>query len=104
MLTGGKIRIKLKGFDPRQLDKSVADIETIVRRSGARMVGPVPLPVKRTLITIQRSTFTDKKSREQFEIRRSSRLIDIVEPNPNTIEELGNIELPSGIDVEIKII
>ncbi|MCS6893572.1 MAG: 30S ribosomal protein S10 [Deltaproteobacteria bacterium] len=103
MIGGGGIRIKLKSFDPKLIDRSVADIQTIARRSGARVIGPVPLPIKRRLITIQRSTFTDKKSREQFEIRVSSRLLEILDPNPTTIDELGNIELPSGVDVEIKV-
>ncbi|MCS6962039.1 MAG: 30S ribosomal protein S10 [Deltaproteobacteria bacterium] len=103
-LGGSSIRIKLQAFDPKLLDKSVTDIQTIVRRSGARLVGPIPLPTKRRLITIQRSTFTDKKSREQFEIRVSSRLLEIRDPNPTTIDELGSIELPSGIEVEIKVI
>lgn len=104
MITGGVIRIKLVSFDPELVEKSVNEILTIARRSGSRVSGPVPLPLKRRLITIQRSTFTDKKSREQFEIILRSRLIDILDPNPTTIEQLGSIELPSGVDVKIEVL
>jgi small subunit ribosomal protein S10 len=103
MLSGGKIRLKLRSFDHKLLEKSCADIQSIVKRTGAKIVGPMPLPTKRRRFTIQRSTFTDKKSREQFELRTSSRLLYILEPNASTLDELGNLELPSGIDVEIKV-
>jgi small subunit ribosomal protein S10 len=103
MIGSGKIKLKLRSFDYKLLEKSCQDIQSIVKRTGAKLVGPIPLPTRRRLFTIQRSTFTDKKSREQFELRISSRLLYILEPNSSTLDELGNLELPSGIDVEIKV-
>jgi len=103
MIGSGKIKLKLRSFDHKLLEKSCQDIQSIVKRTGAKLVGPIPLPTRRRLFTIQRSTFTDKKSREQFELRISSRLLYILEPNSSTLDELGNLELPSGIDVEIKV-
>ncbi len=104
MINGGIIRIKLVSFDPETIEKSVNEILTIARRSGSRVSGPVPLPTKIKRFTIQRSTFTDKKSREQFEIRWHARLVDILDPNPTTIDQLGSIELPSGVDVKIEVL
>jgi small subunit ribosomal protein S10 len=103
MIGSGKIKLKLRSFDYKLLEKSCQDIQSIVKRTGAKLVGPIPLPTRRRLFTIQRSTFADKKSREQFELRISSRLLYILEPNSSTLDELGNLELPSGIDVEIKV-
>ncbi|MCX7914005.1 MAG: 30S ribosomal protein S10 [Thermodesulfovibrionales bacterium] len=98
-----KIRIKLKAYDYRLLDQSVKEIVDTARRTGARIVGPVPLPTKINRYTILRSPHTDKKSREQFEIRTHKRLIDIYDPTPETVNALMNLDLASGVDVEIKL-
>ncbi len=98
-----KIRIRLKAYDHKLLDKSVSDIIRKVKETGARISGPIPLPTRIHKYTIQRSVHIDKKSREQFEMRIHKRLIDILEPNPETVEKLKNLDLPAGIDVEIKL-
>jgi small subunit ribosomal protein S10 len=98
-----KIRIRLKAYDHKLLDKSVTDIIRKVKETGARVSGPIPLPTKMHKYTIQRSVHVDKKSREQFEMRIHKRLIDILDPNHETVEKLKNLDLPAGIDVEIKL-
>jgi small subunit ribosomal protein S10 len=98
-----KIRIRLKGFDYRILDQSVAEIVDTVQRSGAKIVGPVPLPTRVERFTVQRATHVDKKSREQFEIRTHKRLLDIMEPTPETMDALMKLNLSAGVDVEIKL-
>lgn len=98
-----KIRIKLKSYDHRILDKSVKSIIDTVNRTGAHISGPVLLPVKIKKYTVLRSPHVDKKSREQFEMRIHKRLIDILDPTPTTVEELMKLQLPSGIEVEIKM-
>jgi small subunit ribosomal protein S10 len=98
-----KIRIRLKAYDHKLLDKSVTDIIKKVKETGARVSGPIPLPTKIHKYTIQRSVHVDKKSREQFEMRVHKRLIDILDPNHETVEKLKNLDLPAGIDVEIKL-
>ncbi len=98
-----RIRIRLRGFDYRVLDQSVMEIVETVRRSGAKVVGPIPLPTKIEKITVQRSTHVDKKSREQFEMRTHNRLLDIVEPTPETMDSLMKLNLAAGVDVEIKL-
>ncbi len=98
-----KIRIRLKAYDHKLLDKSVADIIRKVKETGARISGPIPLPTKLHKYTILRSVHIDKTSREQFEMRIHKRLIDIIEPNNDTVEKLKNLDLPAGIDVEIKL-
>lgn len=98
-----RIRIRLKGFDYRVLDQSVREIVDTVRRSGALIAGPVPLPTRIEKYTVQRSTFVDKKSREQFEIRTHKRLLDIMEPTPETMDALMKLNLAAGVDVEIKL-
>jgi len=97
-----KIRIRLKAFDHKILDQSVKEIVRTAKRTGADVSGPIPLPTKRTLITVLRSPHVDKKSREQFEIRIHKRLIDIIHTTPQTVEALTKLELPAGVDVEIK--
>jgi small subunit ribosomal protein S10 len=97
-----KIRIKLKAYDHRLLDQAVTEIVDSVRRTGAKISGPVPLPTKREIYTVLRSPVIDKKSREQFELSTHKRLIDIFEPTSKTIESLKRLNLPSGVDVEIK--
>jgi len=103
MIGGSLIRVRLKGFDFRQLDTAVGEIVQTVRRTGGRVAGPIPLPTRRQRYTVNRSTFIDKKSREQFEVLTYKRLIDILEPTQQTIDELGKLELSTGIDVEIKL-
>ena len=96
-----KIRIKLKSFDHMLVDKSAAKIVDTVKATGAKVVGPIPLPTNKKIFTVNRSTFVNKKSREQFEL--DSRLIDIDESNAKTVDALMKLELPSGVEVEIKV-
>ncbi|MEZ0329670.1 MAG: 30S ribosomal protein S10 [Dissulfuribacterales bacterium] len=98
-----RIRIRLRGYDHKQLDKSVHEIVDTARRTGARVVGPIPLPTNINKVTVQRSPHIDKKSREQFELRTHKRLVDILEPTQQTMDALGKLELSAGVDVEIKI-
>lgn len=97
-----KIRIRLKGYDYRVLDQSVAEIVETVTRTGAKISGPIPLPTKISKYTVLRSPHVDKKSREQFEIRTHKRLIDILEPTPETVDALMKLNLSAGVNVEIK--
>ncbi len=96
------IRIRLRAFDRRILDQSVREIVDTALRTGARLRGPIPLPTKIERFTVNRSPHVDKKSREQFEIRTHKRLLDIVDPTSNTVDALMKIELPAGVDVELK--
>ncbi|MDY0126359.1 MAG: 30S ribosomal protein S10 [Anaerolineaceae bacterium] len=98
-----KIRIRLKAYDHRILDQSAKRIVETAERSGARVVGPVPLPTKIEKYTVRRSTFIDKDSQEHFEIRTHNRLIDVLEPDSKTIDMLTRLSLPAGVDIEIKI-
>ena len=101
-MTGQKIRIKLKSYDHATLDQSATEIVRTARRTGAVTSGPVPLPTKKTVYTVLRSPHVDKKSREQFEMRTHKRLLDILEPTTQTVDALMKLELPAGVDVEIK--
>ena len=101
-MNGQNIRIRLKAFDHRILDSSTHEILDTARRTGARVVGPIPLPTHISRYTVNRSPHVDKKSREQFEIRTHKRLLDIFEPTSNTVDALMKLELPAGVDVEIK--
>ena len=98
-----KIRIKLKSYDHAMIDQSAGEIVRAARRTGAVTSGPVPLPTKKTVYTVLRSPHVDKKSREQFEIRVHKRLIDIVKSTPQTIDALMKLDLPAGVDIEIKL-
>jgi small subunit ribosomal protein S10 len=98
-----KIRIKLKAYDHRLLDKAAQDIVEHAESAGAVVVGPVPLPTKIEKFTVMRSPFIDKDSREQFEIRTHKRLIDIIEPSSKTVDALMRLNLPAGVDIEIKL-
>ncbi len=98
-----RIRIKLKAYDHRVLDKSVREIVETAERTGAAVVGPIPLPTRIERFTVMRSPFTDKDSREQFEIRTHKRLIEIVDPGAKTIDNLTRLNLPAGVDIEIKL-
>ena len=98
-----RIRIRLKSYDHATLDQSAGQIVATVRRTGALTSGPIPLPTKRTVYTVLRGPHVDKKSREQFEIRTHRRLIDILDPTPQTVDALMKLELSAGVDVEIKL-
>ena len=98
-----RIRIRLKAYDHRVLDDSVRKIVDAAERTGAAVVGPVPLPTKIEKFTVNRAAFIDKDSREQFEIRTHKRLIDVLDPGSKTIENLTKLDLPAGVDIEIKL-
>ncbi len=98
-----KIRIKLKSFDHMLVDKSAAKIVETVKTTGARVNGPIPLPTNKKIVTVNRSTFVNKKSREQFELDSYCRLLDIEDSNAKTVDALMRLELPAGVDVEIKV-
>ena len=98
-----KIRIRLKAYDHTILDRSAAEIVRTAERTGARVAGPVPLPTKKTVFTVNRSPHIDKKSREQFERRIHKRLIDILNSTPQTVDALQRLDLPAGVDIEIKV-
>jgi small subunit ribosomal protein S10 len=98
-----KIRIRLKAFDHRLLDQSARQIVDTADRTGAQVVGPVPLPTRIEKFTVIRSPFIDKDSREQFEIRTHKRLIDVLEPGSKTVDQLMRLQLPAGVDIEIKL-
>ena len=102
-MTNQRIRIRLKSFDHRVLDVSATEIVETARRTGARGAGPIPLPTVRNRWTVLRSPHVDKKSREQFEVRTYKRLLDIVQPNAQTVDALMKLDLASGVDVEIKL-
>ncbi|MFA4015028.1 MAG: hypothetical protein HZRFUVUK_000123 [Candidatus Fervidibacterota bacterium] len=98
-----RIRIKLKAFDHKLIDKSAQDIVRVARETGAKVRGPIPLPTDRKVWCVIRSPFIDKESMEHFEMRIHKRLIDVIGATPKTIEELSKLDLPSGVDIEIKL-
>ena len=98
-----KIRIKLKAYDHMLIDKSTDKIVKTAKDTGALVLGPIPLPNKKTIYTVNRSVFVDKKSREQFEIRTHKRVLDILDPTPQTVDALMKLDLAAGVDVEIKL-
>ena len=97
-----RIRIRLKAYDQRQLDRSTADIVETAKRTGARVVGPIPLPTKRQIFTVLRSPHVDRKSREQFEMRTHLRVLDLLDPTLDTIDKLKVLPVASGVDIKIK--
>ncbi|HWP45946.1 MAG TPA: 30S ribosomal protein S10 [Candidatus Limnocylindrales bacterium] len=97
------IRICLKAYDHQLLDQSVVEIVNTAQSTGSRVVGPIPLPTKISRFTVLRSPHVDKKSREQFEIRTHKRILDILEPTPQTVDALMRLDLPAGVDVKIKL-
>jgi small subunit ribosomal protein S10 len=97
-----RIRIRLKAYDHRVLDQSTGEIVSTAKRTGASVAGPIPLPTMKSTYTVLRSPHVDKKSREQFEIRTHKRLLDILEPTQDTVDALMKLDLPAGVDVEIK--
>ncbi|MGJ8529340.1 30S ribosomal protein S10 [Maritalea sp.] len=102
-MNGQNIRIRLKAFDHRVLDSSTSEIVNTAKRTGAQVRGPIPLPTRIDKYTVNRSPHVNKKSREQFEIRTHKRLLDIVEPTPQTVDALMKLDLAAGVDVEIKL-
>lgn len=100
--TKQKIRIRLKAYDYRIIDKSARKIIETAERTGAQVVGPIPLPTEKNKITVLKSSFVHKDSREQFEMRIHKRLIDVLDPNAKTIDSLMSLDLPAGVDIEIK--
>ena len=97
------IRIRLKAFDHRLLDQSIREIVNTAKRTGAEVIGPIPLPTRIEKFTVNRSVHVDKKSREQFEIRTHKRVLDIIDPTPQTVDALMKLDLAAGVDVEIKV-
>ena len=102
-MTEQKIKIKLKAYDHKLLDWSVGEIVETTKRTGARVVGPIPLPTAKNQWTVLRSPHVDKKSREQFEIRTHKRILEIHEPTPQTVDALMKLDLSGGVDIEIKL-
>ena len=98
-----KIRIRIKGYDHEQVDKAAETIVETAKRNGAQVSGPIPLPTKKEVVTILRAVHKYKDSREQFERRTHKRLIDVVKPSPKTVEALMSLELPAGVEIEIKL-
>ncbi|MBQ8250555.1 MAG: 30S ribosomal protein S10 [Alphaproteobacteria bacterium] len=103
MLENQNIRIRLRAFDHRLLDQSTREIVNTAKRTGAEVVGPIPLPTRIEKFTVNRSVHVDKKSREQFEIRTHKRVLDIIDPTPQTVDALMKLDLAAGVDVEIKL-
>ena len=101
-MSNKNLRITLKGYDHKLLEQSASEIAETARRAGSNVVGPIPLPTKINKYTVLRGPFIDKKSREQFEIRTHKRLLDIIEPNKQTLDALMKLDLSAGVDVEIK--
>ena len=102
-MEGQHIRIRLKAFDHRLLDQSTREIVNTAKRTGAQICGPIPLPTRIEKLTVNRSPHVDKKSREQFEIRTHKRVLDIIDPTPQTVDALMKLDLAAGVDVEIKL-
>lgn len=98
-----RVRIKIKAFDHKIIDQSTKKIMEVCERTGAEIKGPIPLPVEKKKFTVNRSTFVHKDARDQYEMRTHKRLIDIVNPNAKTIDALMNLNLPAGVDIEIKM-
>jgi small subunit ribosomal protein S10 len=102
-MNGQRIRIRLKGYDHRVLDQSTHDIVETTKRTGAKVAGPIPLPTRRERYSVNRSPHVNKKSMEQFEIRTHKRVLDIIEPTAKTVDELKKLNLPAGVDIQIKL-
>ena len=102
-MNGQRIRIKLRGFDYRVIDQSASDIVDTANRTGARVAGPIPMPTRIERYTVNRSPHVDKKSMDQFELRTHKRLIDIMEPTVQTVDELKKLNLPAGVEININV-
>ena len=99
----GRLRVKLKSYDHRVIDEAASKIIDTALATGAKIVGPIPLPTKRSMMAIKESPFTDKDAQEHYEILVHKRLIDILDPSPRTVDSLGNLDLPAGVSIEIKM-
>ncbi|EKD91505.1 MAG: hypothetical protein ACD_30C00002G0002 [uncultured bacterium] len=99
----GRIRVRLKSYDYRVLDTTCEQLLDTALRTGAKIVGPIPLPTRTSRITVPKSPFTDKNSQETFEIKTHKRVVDIIEPTDKTIDSLMHLELPAGVDIEVKM-
>jgi len=99
----GRLRVKLKSYDHRVLDEAAGKIIDTALATGAKIVGPIPLPTKRSIMAIKESPFTDKDAQEHYEVLVHKRLIDIIDPSPRTVDSLGNLDLPAGVSIEIKM-
>ena len=102
-MNGQRIRIKLRGFDYRVIDQSASDIVDTAKRTGARVAGPIPMPTRIERYTVNRSPHVDKKSMDQFELRTHKRLVDIMEPTVQTVDELKKLNLPAGVEININV-
>ena len=102
-VAAGRIRVKLKSYDHRVIDEAAAKILDVAIATGAKIVGPVPLPTKRTLIPVLKSPFTNKDAQEHFEVLVHKRLIDLINPSPRTVDSLSNLDLPAGVSIEVKM-
>jgi small subunit ribosomal protein S10 len=99
----GRLRVKLKSYDHRVIDEAAGKIIDTALATGAKIIGPIPLPTSRSLMAIKESPFTDKDAQEHYEILVHKRLIDIIDPSPRTVDSLGNLDLPAGVSIEIKM-
>ena len=102
-VAAGRIRVKLKSYDHRVIDEAAAKILDVAIATGAKIVGPVTLPTKRTLIPVLKSPFTNKDAQEHFEVLVHKRLIDLINPSPRTVDSLSNLDLPAGVSIEVKM-
>ncbi len=102
-MASSRLRVKLKSYDHRVVDEAAAKIVDTALATGAKIVGPIPLPTKRSMMAIKESPFTDKDAQEHFEVLVHKRLIDIIDPSPRTVDSLGNLDLPAGVSIEIKM-
>lgn len=99
----GRLRVKLKSYDHRVIDEACAKIIDSALATGAKIIGPIPLPTKRSMMAVKESPFTDKDAQEHFEMLVHKRLIDILDPSPRTVDSLSNLDLPAGVSIEIKM-
>jgi small subunit ribosomal protein S10 len=102
-MVAGRLRVKLKSYDHRVIDEAVGKILDAAIATGAKVIGPIPLPTKRSFMAVKESPHTDKDAQEHFEMLVHKRLIDIVDPSPRTIDSLSNLDLPAGVSIEIKM-
>ena len=102
-MASSRLRVKLKSYDHRVLDEAAAKIIDTALATGAKIIGPIPLPTNRTMMAIKESRFTDKDAQEHYEVLVHKRLIDIIDPSPRTVDSLGNLDLPAGVSIEIKM-
>jgi len=102
-MASSRLRVKLKSYDHRVVDEAAAKIVDTALATGAKIVGPIPLPTKRSMMAIKESPFTDKDAQEHYEVLVHKRLVDIIDPSARTVDSLGNLDLPAGVSIEIKM-